>query len=235
MQATCRRRAGPSAPVAAHHARERHSRCCIDLHMAAGMGGGPEQVSWVSGFMGIFFAPSIPGSRRAWKGFAMIWRKGGPDGVPGEARADLHKDIQRAILERVHAVVERTWARLQDLHARFPADVPSDLLACVHPCPGQSRPTRNEQAEDRRWAPRFPGPGALAVVWDGRTGPPVDVRILDWSWNGLRLTSPRAFEAGSLLRVREARSNAAPYIVEVRHCGPAAEGWVLGCERARTP
>lgn len=87
--------------------------------------------------------------------------------------------------------------------------------------------------QERRVSPRRGGPPLPVLV--GGFGPRpcwVDGAVRDRSRGGLRLLLPRAFAAGTVLRVQVScrEGNGLSALVRVRYCKAKRGGWAVGCE-----
>jgi hypothetical protein len=125
------------------------------------------------------------------------------------------------LMSSVHEVSERMLHRVQELAKRFPDEPLQEALEPfpVEPC-------------EVRTTPRYVEPFRVSVSLPHVATAPADFLVLNHSRDGIGLLSPAPIEVGTLLHIRSAQ--AAPEAVwvpvQVRHCQPSAEGWVVGCE-----
>jgi hypothetical protein len=147
----------------------------------------------------------------------------------------LTNDIYDLLLEETREVAQQSLNRLRALRDRYPSDFPREHLAYLQELPSPSSTGGVlERAADRRVSPRFPKMGTrLTIAGSGDENNIHDGLLMDQSWQGLQILSPRPEEVGSVLAVHAAdASEGFPDCwVEVRHCRPQEGGWAVGCQR----
>jgi hypothetical protein len=158
----------------------------------------------------------------------MYWQRG-DDAIAPAARLEDHKGLYESILERVHALGTQSLRRLWRLRAQFP-DLPREAINCLEqarldPPHGASVPNR-----DRRGAPRFPAQRATVLLAEGRSPDSQAGVLLDWSWDGMRILAPSAYDVGTVLRILSAAPEPTVSVM-VCSCLRCEDGWALGCER----
>jgi hypothetical protein len=130
------------------------------------------------------------------------------------------------VTAEVQALSLRALERLRALGARFPADLPADLLA-------QLAHLQEDPAHERRASPRRHLTTLVTVALPGRRDRPTAAWALDRSPGGLALRLGRAVALGEVLFVRSGPSGAPPEPwcpAQVCHCRPGdGGGWVVGC------
>lgn len=149
--------------------------------------------------------------------------------------AELTNDILDLLLKETREVARQSLNRLRALRDRYPSAFPREHLSYLQEIcsPSSTRGAREREA-DRRVSPRFPKMGTrLTIAGPSDESSVHDGLLMDQSWQGLLILSPRPEEVGSVLEVHSA--NAAEDFpdcwVEVRHCRPREGGWAVGCQR----
>ena len=158
----------------------------------------------------------------------MFWQRG-DDAIAPAARPEDHKDLYESILERVHALGTQSLRKLWRLRAQFP-DLPREVINSVEqarldPPHGASVPNR-----DRRGAPRFPAQRAVVLLAEDRSPDSQAAVLLDWSWGGMRIVAPCAYDVGTVLRILSPAPEPTVSVM-VCSCLRCEDGWALGCER----
>jgi len=156
---------------------------------------------------------------------------------PGGAEppAELIHDIFDLLLKKTREVARQSLDRVRALRDRYPSDFPQEHLSYLQELSAPSSTGGAlERAADRRVSPRFPKMGThLTIAGSGDKSSVHDGVLMDQSWQGLLMHSPRPEEVGSVLAVHAAdASDVFPDCwVEVRHCRPREGGWAVGCQR----
>jgi PilZ domain-containing protein len=130
------------------------------------------------------------------------------------------------LLDEARTISERALERLHTLSNQFPAALPDELLE-------QVERIRSDPAHERRRSPRlhestFPANVTEPADLTGWTG----ALVIDRSPGGLALLLHNPVEAGMVLLVwfGSAGDEDAWLPVEVKHCRPEAENWIVGVE-----
>jgi len=132
------------------------------------------------------------------------------------------------VLHEARSLSDRTLEWLHNLSGQFPTALPNELVE-------QVERIRSDPAHERRRSPRhhdFPLPATVAAPAD-----PTDwssALVVDRSPGGLGLLLHGPVESGTVLLVwfDSAEDEDAWLPVEVKHCRPEGENWIVGVEFA---
>jgi PilZ domain-containing protein len=92
--------------------------------------------------------------------------------------------------------------------------------------------TRKSGRDKRKWLRRDGSSVPILVTDVATAGPPLEGLVLDRSRGGLLIVLPQAARVGSLLNIRAAHApdDLARIPIQVRHCRPKGDGWLVGCK-----
>jgi hypothetical protein len=156
---------------------------------------------------------------------------------PGQAepQAELVNDICDVLLEETQKVTRQTLRRLQKLRDRYPTAFSPEHLSYLQELSSPSPPGDGQDREaERRKSPRFSEMGKRVTIAEvGAKNEVHDGLLLDKSWQGLLLLSPRPQKVGGVLAIHfaDTAEGSSVFWVEVKHCRPWRGGWAVGCQR----
>jgi hypothetical protein len=128
------------------------------------------------------------------------------------------------LLHEAGEVSDKAVDRVRRLCERFPSAVPGSELEQLQ----RARP--DPWAERRRMVRLVGGQEPIEVRTDPPPARPAEAWLLDRSAGGLGLLLDRATEPGAVLGVLLPGAEGDWFFAQVRHCRPAGNGWVVGCE-----
>jgi hypothetical protein len=129
------------------------------------------------------------------------------------------------LLDEARGVSQRSLERLRLLKEHFPDALTGKALDALERLEADTPP-------DRRRKPRFADNPARILVSPSRSpGQGVMTRVRDHSATGVCLRLDWPAEVGTILWMRPPTAfPEEPWVpLEVRHCQPAARGWLIGC------
>jgi hypothetical protein len=158
---------------------------------------------------------------------------------PDTLSAVLARGAYDEIIQRAHALAERTLKGLEELHDLYPSDLPSEVIEAVrhfHACLPGAVPAR--ATRERRRAPRFAAHHEKLILTDLQAPTQAwEVVAVDRSWGGCAFVSNRPLAAGAVVTVWDADAPEAgpPTRAEVKSCRPQGDAWAVGCELLPAP
>jgi hypothetical protein len=92
--------------------------------------------------------------------------------------------------------------------------------------------SRKSGRDKRKWLRREGSSIPILVADLAPAAVPIDGQVLDRSRGGLLIALPRAAKVGSVLTIRAAHApdDMAGIPIQVRHCRPNGDGWLVGCK-----
>jgi hypothetical protein len=135
------------------------------------------------------------------------------------------------LMQRAHALAEKSLHSLEELRELDPSAVPAEVIEALRRSHDR-RPGEAPGAERRR-APRFPAWGSKLILTTAEaTGAGWELPAVDRSWNGFSVLSDRPLAVGSVVTFWEAQPLGAtpPLQAAVKSCRPQGDAWVIGCE-----
>jgi hypothetical protein len=152
---------------------------------------------------------------------------------PADSPAELTNHLYDLLLKETREVARQSLNRLRALRDRYPSAFPREHLLYLQELCSPS-PTGGvlDRKADRRVSPRFPIMGTRLTIASAEDGTVVhNGFLMDQSWQGLLILSPRPEGVDSVLEVHsaDASEDFADCWVEVRHCRTCEGGWAVGC------